>query len=1112
MKRGTGISTQRLNTLSTGSIYSDDKAPEWNLKRIYGREKESKIIQNCVDKGSNGVIILKGCSGSGKSFFVDGQHFEEDGWIYATGKHDMRRKQEPYSALIDALDGLVAKWMANNSAAQLCRMNSFNNLLVDDMEFLETIVPKMFREVKAECYKSRPKGLQTTSSQFGTEATVDSKTINAAFWRIMSFLSESKPIIFFLDDLQWADQASLDAIQALSTTGNIEGFWLILSYRDEEVSEGDPVSTCLDFIKEENECVETIHITNLDEENVNNIVCSLLEQDPEQTSELSKVIHNKTAGNPFFVIQFMKMLRHESFLNYNAMILQWEWGDVGKMEQIVHVSDNVADIIAASMSKLTESSLFALQMASCLGKVVPMQVLIEFIGTCVVEEASNDEELAICGALVGIQLQGLKDVFDEAVKFGILVRLEDDETYVWAHDKLQFVAYSMIRRKNLNKVHKSLGMILRNMYESNPENCWALYMAADQLNRLTNVCDDNLNADIALSSLQASKISISKSAFFPALDMLRSAAEHLTAIADPWKTNYQLSLEVLSSLAEMAMRFGSHKEAINAAIQVDRNAKILEDRSRAQFIFILHKLEGGNRDYKGAVESIKSILLDYGVKFPTKIMPGQLILEYRKLRTRLGGAGEAFLNLRHLNDAHPKDRRTKIIIILLARLIEYLDHGEKTTDLQSYAAMRILNISSKEGTCAATALGVACFGSNMIQDGREYDAREFGELAIKLVDSFPSKVGSCHALVHSWVAYGVLSQAVPFHDLLDPLLDLNRISLRGGGISEGAMAWIGYAYTYMCVGLPLHPLDLDLLSFSKNARQFRLPATFKVLFPIIRQAIQNLQELKSNPTLLKGDAFDQEKELKNFKDLGHKMTLRDINSFRLMLACIYQDWKIAEELVVALEPYLHGDKLFIRGHILLVYMGYACIVLSRRANMITRLHHRQLGRKIIKTFKDQLKNGSPNALPVVMMLEAIESPSKERFDEAIRVTARLGMVQHAAVVYENAGLFFTEQGNEGLAEYYFSEASKLYTDWGATGKTKDMIEKHNFLGSSSLNRNQSNGFIKGRTRFSPETMLSMQEIKIGPGSSERISDITGGISKGSNLSSSVASTLFSTSK
>eukprot|EP00531_Pseudo-nitzschia_arenysensis_P017472 CAMPEP_0116144656 /NCGR_PEP_ID=MMETSP0329-20121206/16127_1 /TAXON_ID=697910 /ORGANISM="Pseudo-nitzschia arenysensis, Strain B593" /LENGTH=1091 /DNA_ID=CAMNT_0003640111 /DNA_START=71 /DNA_END=3343 /DNA_ORIENTATION=- len=1068
-------SSNSLSLKSTGNSSKrdrglDDRAPEWNLNQIYGREDESRRIQDHADKLSTGTIVLQGLAGSGKSFLIESQKFEGDGWVFATGKYE-RRKQEPYSALIDALDSVVDQWIVNNENACICKMASFSNLLDEDMELLENILPKAFIGVKE--FKSRAAECPNVSSEAKSESIPESKgkarcdaaAINAAFWRVLSFICQAKPVVLFLDDIHWADQASLDAIQVLATAGNIEGFLLILSYREEEVKEDDPTRRCLDFIDKECEHVEKIHVTDLNVEDTNKMVSSLLEQESERTMELTKVIHGKTAGNPFFVVQFIQMLRHESFISYNFHTLEWEWGNVHKMDQLAFVSDNVADVVALSISKLPHGCLIAIQKASCLGKVIPMQVMIEYFRKC--EVGDN-----LCDSLICIREDGLRKIFQDAVEFQILKRL-DDNTFMWAHDKLQHVAYSMIPKSYVQETHKVLGMILWEMHNANPENEWMLYMAADQLNHVTDVSDDGLREDIARLSFEAGQLSISKSAFFPALDMLRFAAKHLGNMENSWETTYELSLEVYSTLAQLSIRFLTYEEGLDAATRVDEHAKLLEDKLRAQIVFIRHKVEGENRDYEGAVKSIQNMLLDYGVKIPTTIIPGQQFLENRKLKARLGGGAQTFLTIRKLDEQNVHDKRICNILSLLAHLLEYSFYHKKLNSLNSYATLRILNISLQEGASSDTALAIAHFSGLLGKNGHNEESREWSDVAVKLVDSFPRTIGSRHSNVHTWTVYGI-STGYPLHKMLEPILELNRLAMRYGDITQGSMAWVGYSYAYLSIGLPLDPLDSDIMSFSNEARPFGVAATIRVLFPILRQAINNLKTLHANPTLLKGDIFDQEKDLKKFKDGGLTMTLRDINSLRLMLACIYRDWATAEKLITALEPFLHTDRWFLRRNVCLTYVGYASITLGKIRTNLKRKKFRKLGKNIIKIYKGILKDGASDAFPILMMLEAIESPSKKRFDEAIRTAARSGLVHQAAILYENAGLCFMEKGNTGWAEYYLSEATKLYGEWGAHGKATQMFERYEFLRRSSLAQ-KNGGNIQGRTRFSSEPLHQFRE-------------------------------------
>ena len=77
-------------------------------------------------------------------------------------------------------------------------------------------------------------------------------------------------------------------------------------------------------------------------------------------------------------MHFLQMLRHEDFLRYSFFTAQWEWGDVQKLQSAATVSDNVADVVAATLEKLPESTRVALQVAACLGKIIPLHVLVEW--------------------------------------------------------------------------------------------------------------------------------------------------------------------------------------------------------------------------------------------------------------------------------------------------------------------------------------------------------------------------------------------------------------------------------------------------------------------------------------------------------------------------------------------------------------------------------------------------------------------------------------------------------------------------------------------------------------------------------------------------------------
>jgi predicted ATPase len=1037
--------------------------PEWNLSQIFGREQEAKRLNDLAQESSGAFVVLHGTAGSGKSSLLRSQPWSEKGWLLASGKFEEHRSAEPFSAVIDALNQLVDMWVENNSLAQVCQMGGFKQLLQEDIEFLRNILPKALVIVGCCAKDTWKKKRDSFGSMQPANGAVD--CVNASFMRILSFLCKPQPVVLFLDDIHWADKASLEVLKVLATSGQVEGLLLAVSYRDEEVDDYHAVSSCLKEINTSGGLIHNIHVTDLDVENVNRMVASVTQRQVDETMELAEVIHKKTAGNPFFVLQFLQMLRQENFLSYSFSTYRWEWGDVENLQTAAHVSDNVADVVAATMRGLPEATRCALKVSSCLGKIMPLHVLIEYFEYF---DASQSGSTCHLG-LHQIQMRGLHNVLESAVKIGILIKPEGADAYMWSHDKLQHVAYSLIPEVMRPSLHIRLGKLLWKMSKENPDEEWMLFMAADQLNRFSDFQQDEvLGAEVAELCLEAAKLSLSKSALYPALDMLLAGVKHLDS-RDRWSEHYDLSLEMFGRLAQIAYQIGNHDDAVAAVKEVDEHARTLEDKFRAQCTMLKYTASGKDRNYALGVEKTLEVLKMYGEKIPTRLYPGQLFAESRKLRARLPGHRlEGLLELPTMVDE--KAIKVTALLILLFGVAHLFG---RSNHLSWFAAVRAIKISCKKGVCEETAFAVIGLAIQLRLDGHYQEANEYAELAIKLIGKFPQKLGSRHAAVISMAAGEVFSASRPFNDALDLWLEAHHIALRTGDTEKAAISILGYSYTYFCVGLPLKPLKLDLVAYGQEARQFNMPYTVQVVFLIVQQTILNLQTTVDHPTVLKGDAMDQDEVLDKLEGNGRKMTKRDIDSFRLILACVYNDWNEAEKLLDALEPFLGTDSVIARSHIRMTQMGLAALVVGRARG---KKKYHSMGRKILKMYKHDLKKGAVNAHPILLMLKAEDSPSKERYNNAIKACARLGLIHHEAYMCERTGLWFLEQNDEGWAEFYLAQAYVLYGDWGATGKANQMKEDHQELLKSSSLGEKANSALKGRSRYSSEHADLLKEV------------------------------------
>jgi len=254
--------------MSFNSSFSStlSEGPDWDLTKVFGRDTESKILHEIAQHGttSNSTVILHGVAGSGKSSLLHSQKWEEKGWVLAAGKFEKQRIGEPFSALIEAMNQLVDKWVENNAQARVCQMAGFRSLIQEDVELMRNVLPKAYKVVsQTPCMMSsnpQETDLETTEAHAEKRRSSSSLTmkqdmgtvdiLNASFVRILQFLCVTKPVVLFIDDIHWADESSLDVLRVLSTgcSGTVNNLILAMSYRDEEINKNDDARAMLDDI------------------------------------------------------------------------------------------------------------------------------------------------------------------------------------------------------------------------------------------------------------------------------------------------------------------------------------------------------------------------------------------------------------------------------------------------------------------------------------------------------------------------------------------------------------------------------------------------------------------------------------------------------------------------------------------------------------------------------------------------------------------------------------------------------------------------------------------------------------------------------------------------
>src|SRR5262249_1721739 len=145
------------------------------------------------------------------------------------------------------------------------------------------------------------------------------------FWQFIGvFARPEHPLALFLDDLQWLDAATLDLVEDLLSRSDLRNLLLIGAYPDNEVTAAHPLMRKLEAIPPTG-TVQDIKASPLTTRDLGRLAADSLRCDAEQVAPLAQLVHAKTDGNPFFVIQFLHALADEGLLAFNHARGRWCW-------------------------------------------------------------------------------------------------------------------------------------------------------------------------------------------------------------------------------------------------------------------------------------------------------------------------------------------------------------------------------------------------------------------------------------------------------------------------------------------------------------------------------------------------------------------------------------------------------------------------------------------------------------------------------------------------------------------------------------------------------------------------------------------------------------------
>src|ERR1700723_1589525 len=449
-------------------------------EKLYGRDREIETLLSAFDRivagGSPELVLVSGSSGIGKSAVVNELHkpLVPPRGLFASGKFDQFKRDIPYATLAQAFQSLIRPLLSKNEEELQKWRNALREALEPNGLLIVDLVPELKHVI----------GEQPPVPQLPPQEA--QRRFQFVFRRFIGvFARPEHPLALFLDDLQWLDAATLDLLEDLLTGIDLQHLLLIGAYRDNEVSVTHPLMRKLDAIRQAGASVQDIVLTPLTRDDLHQLLIDSLRCEPDSSSPLAALIHEKTTGNPFFAIQFISTLAEEGLLSFDYGEGRWVW-DLNRIHAAAY-TDNVVELIVGKLNRLPNDTQEALKQFACMG---------------------NTAEFGVLAMAYEQPIEELHQNLWEAVRTGVIFR--SDDSYRFLHDRVQEAAYSMIPQKLRAAAHLRIGMLLATLTPPDKRD-EAIFEIVNQLNRgahlLTSVEDQERVAELNLIAGRRAKAS-----------------------------------------------------------------------------------------------------------------------------------------------------------------------------------------------------------------------------------------------------------------------------------------------------------------------------------------------------------------------------------------------------------------------------------------------------------------------------------------------------------------------------------------------------------------------------------------------------------------------------
>ncbi|MEH2467903.1 ATP-binding sensor histidine kinase [Nostoc sp.] len=988
--------------------------------KLYGRETEVEILLQAFERVSLGVtemMLVAGFSGIGKTVVVNEVHkpiVRQRGY-FIKGKFDQFQKNIPFSAFVQAFRNLMGQLLTLSDAEIQQWKSKILEAVGENGQVIIEVIPELSRIIDQQ---SPAPELSGSAAQ---------NRFNLLFQKFTQvFTSKEHPLVMFLDDLQWADSASLKLLQLLmEQTGHL----LILgAYRDNEVSSAHPFILTVDEIVKTGAVVNTITLQSLSLVDMNQLVADTLNCDRSLAQLLTELVYQKTKGNPFFATQFLKVLYEEEQITFNWEARHWQC-DIAQVRALA-ITDDVVEFIALQLQKLPTPTQDVLKLAACIGAEFDLATL-----AIVSQQFPEDTAATLWKALQ----EGLIIPNTEIYKFfiqsdsALACDAAANPTYRFLHDRVQQAAYSLIPEEQKQITHLNIGRLLQQATSASEQDK-QIFAIANHLNKgISLIEDEREQHELVQLNLMAGQKAKGATAYGAALNYFNTGISLLRG--NCWQNHYTLTLVLYEGAANCAFLCANFEQMEQFAEVVLTHACSWLDRVNVYDTKIRACM--AQNQLLEALQLARFVLEPLGVHLPEQPTPADIGQALQQTQIQL--SNRSMESLLYLPEMTAPDKKAAMMILSTIMSPAY----QAAPNLMPLVVFAQFDLSVQYGNAPDSIHAYGLYGLMLIAILGDIEAGYcFGQLGINLLQHLDSPKLVATALFDFNCFFKHWKE--PAKTSLAGLLQAYTNGLEVGNHNLAALSLLVYDHNTYFTGHELSSLKLVIEEHRKVMQQLR-QYTYLHTQSLYHQVVVNLLGAVTEPDQLVGEYCDEREMIQLYQKTGEVTALHQVYLNKLILCYLFHHYEQALENANKAAQYLRGMAGLMSVPLFHFYDALIQLALYPNANetdqssilerVATNLE--KLSRWAAYAPSNQAHRCALIVAERCRILGA-KAEAIENYDRAIALAKEHEYLNEEALANELATKFYLEWGKERIAKDYLIEAYYAYSRWGAKAKVTDL--------------------------------------------------------------------------